>query len=274
MAALSEVQWCQPENKSWDRFFDSADDFCRIYDIMGYNHGKHLFDAQGKVCINKEKGCVEVLLHAQGETPVRYTLDGSEPGADSPIYSKPLEIRESCTLKAKSDIADSRVFTKTFENHLAMGCPATMITLPHPNYTFSCPDMLTDGITSEGPYNSGDYAGWYNKPMEVVIEMNGKSYNEVTLSTYVLKGDWIFGSKKISVYISEDGEAYSAVASKAMEDNGLMTDGNGCQDYTLVFSETSAKYLKVVADTYTELPAWHPGAGHPGFIFVDEIVVN
>ena len=53
-----------------------------------------------------------------------------------------------------------------------------------------------------------------------------------------------------------------------------MTDGNGCQDYTLVFSETSAKYLKVVADTYTELPAWHPGAGHPGFIFVDEIVVN
>lgn len=273
MAALSEVQWCQRENKNWERFFDSADDFCAIYDIMGYNHGKHLFDAQGKVGVNKEKGCVEVVLHAQGTTPVRYTLDGSEPTIDSPIYSKPLEIRESCTLKAKSDIEGSRVFTRTFESHTAMGRPATMVTETHPSYTFNCPDMLTDGITCEGPYNSGEYAGWYNKPLEVIIEMDGNSYNTVTLSTYVLKGDWIFGPKAIAIYTSEDGVSYSEAVSQIIEDNGLMTDGNGCQDYTLTFAETSANYLKVVAETYTELPAWHPGAGHPGFIFVDEIIV-
>ena len=274
MAALSEVQWCQPENKNWERFFDSADNFCAIYDTMGYNHGKHMFNAQGKVCVNKEKGCVEVILHAQGETPVRYTLDGSEPASDSPLYTEPVEIRESCTLKAKSDIEGSRVFCRTFESHAAMGRPVTLITTSHPNYTFSCPDMLTDGITGEGPYNSGDYAGWYNQPMEVVIEMNGNSYNEVTLSTYVLKGDWIFGPKKVAAYTLEDGVTYTEIASQTIEDNGQMTDGNGCQDYTLTFAETSAKYLKVVADTYTELPEWHPGAGYPGFIFVDEIIVK
>lgn len=274
MAAISEVQWCKPQNKSWERFHNNADEFCAIYDILGYNHGKHLFDAQGKVCVNKEKGCVEVALHAQGDTPVRYTLDGSEPTADSPVYTEPLEIRESCTLKAKSDIEGSRVFTRTFNSHTAMGCPATLITEAHPSYTFSCPDMLTDGITSEGPYNSGAYAGWYNQPMEVVIKMNGSSYNEVTLSTYVLKGDWIFGPKKVAVYTSEDGTTYSEAASQTIEDNGLMNEGNGCQDYTLTFAETSAKFLKVVADTYTELPEWHPGAGHPGFIFIDEIIVK
>ena len=274
MAALSEVQWCQPENKSWVRFFDSADDFCAIYDIMGYNHGRHMFDAQGKVCVNKEKGCVEVILHAQGKTPVRYTLDGSDPTSDSPLYTKPLEIRKSCTLKAKSDIEGSRVFTRAFESHLAMGRPVTMITEPHPNYTFCCPDMLTDGIASEGPYNSGAYAGWYNKPMEVVIEMNGESYNEVTLSTYILKGDWIFGPKKIAVLTSADGKVYTEIASQVIEDNGLMTEGNGCQDFTLKFADTSEKHLKVIADTFTELPEWHPGAGHPGFLFVDEIVVK
>ncbi len=42
MTALSEVQWCQPENKSWERFVDSAEKFCSIYDIMGYNYGKHI----------------------------------------------------------------------------------------------------------------------------------------------------------------------------------------------------------------------------------------
>ena len=215
-----------------------------------------------------------MILHAQGETPVRYTLDGSEPTSDSPLYTEPVEIRESCTLKAKSDIEGSRVFARTFESHAAMGRPVTLITEAHPNYTFSCPDMLTDGNTGEGPYNSGDYAGWYNQPMEVIIEMNGNSYNEVTLSTYVLKGDWIFGPKKVAAYTSEDGVTYAEIASQTIEDNGKMTDGNGCQDYTLSFTETSAKFLKVIADTYTELPEWHPGAGHPGFIFVDEIIVK
>ena len=110
--------------------------------------------------------------------------------------------------------------------------------------------------------------------MEVVIEMDGKSYNSITLSTYVLKGDWIFGPKKIAISTSEDGNTYSEVAAEVYEDNGQMTEGNGCQDYTLTFAETTAKYVKVVADTYTELPAWHPGAGYPGFIFVDEIIVK
>ena len=155
-----------------------------------------------------------------------------------------------------------------------MGRHVEMLTETHPNYKFNCPDLLTDGITGKGPHNSGDYAGWYNTPMEVVIEMDGSNYNEVTLSTYILKGDWIFGPKKIAVYTSEDGNTYSEVASQTIEDSGLMAEGNGCQDYTLTFAETSAKYLKVVAETYTELPKWHPGAGHPGFVFVDEIIVE
>ena len=273
MAALSEVQWCQPENKSWERFYNNADALCAIYDAMGYNYGKHIFEVKAEITVNKEKGCVEVELGAQSNIPIRYTLDGSEPGADSPRYSGPIEIRESCTLKAKNEKYD-KVYKKTFTAHKAMGRPTTALTETHPSYTFSCPDLLTDGITGDGSHNSGDYAGWYNKPMDVVIEMDGCSYNEVTLSTYIQKGDWIFGPKKIAVYTSEDGEAYSEVASQTIEDSGLMGEGNGCHDFTLTFTETTAKYLKVVAETYTELPEWHPGAGHPGFVFVDEIIVE
>jgi hexosaminidase len=53
-----------------------------------------------------------------------------------------------------------------------------------------------------------------------------------------------------------------------------MAEGNGSQDYTLSFKKTSAKYVKIIAETYSELPAWHPGAGYPGFIFIDEIIVK
>ena len=54
MAALSEVQWCLPEVKDWERFLDSADDFCAIYDVAGYNYAKHIFQITGSSAINKE----------------------------------------------------------------------------------------------------------------------------------------------------------------------------------------------------------------------------
>ena len=274
MAALSEVQWCQPENKNWERFHNSADEFCAIYDIMGYNHGKHLFDANGKIYVNKEKGCIEVSLHAQGDTPVRYTLDGSEPTADSPIYTEPLEIRESCTLKAKSDIEGSRVFTKTFGSHKGMGRPVTMLTTTHPSYTFNCPDMLTDGITGKGPYNSGDFAGWYNQPVEVIVDMGGISYSEAGLSTYVYKYDYIFNPLDLVIYTSEDGENFTEVARNEYGLMGGIHDGNECQKFMASFPETSARYLKITAKVIESLPEWHSGKGRPGFVFVDEIMVN
>lgn len=37
---------------------------------------------------------------------------------------------------------------------------------------------------------------------------------------------------------------------------------------------TSARYLKVVAQNAAAIPAWHPGAGSRGFLFVDEVVVE
>ena len=44
MSALSEIQWCQPENKIYDRFLDNMDNMAEIYDILGYNYAKHIFN--------------------------------------------------------------------------------------------------------------------------------------------------------------------------------------------------------------------------------------
>ena len=39
-------------------------------------------------------------------------------------------------------------------------------------------------------------------------------------------------------------------------------------------TQTSAKYLKIKAEVIKALPEWHSGAGRPGFLFVDEIIVK
>ncbi|MDE5733112.1 MAG: family 20 glycosylhydrolase, partial [Bacteroidales bacterium] len=42
LAALSEVQWCNKDNKDWERFAADAPRFCAIYDAMGYNYATHI----------------------------------------------------------------------------------------------------------------------------------------------------------------------------------------------------------------------------------------
>ena len=274
LAALAEVQWCQPEVKDWNRFLESADDFCAIYDIMGYKYGNHLFDTRG-VCQTGDG--VSVVLEAQGETPIHYTLDGSEPTPESPLYTEPVKITQTCTIKARSlrgGQMSGRTFEKSFTAHKAMGRPVELVTKTHPNYTFNCPDLLTDGLVGEGPYNSGDFAGWYNQPFEVIVDMGGDTYSEVTLSTIVFKYDWIMNPTSLTVQTSEDGKTFTEIAHMNIECEGQMDDANGCQDYTLAFGETSAKYLKVIAGCCTSLPEWHTGAGHPAFLFVDEVIVK
>ncbi len=276
MTALSEVQWCQPENKSWDRFRDSADEFCAIYEIMGYNHATHIFNVRGSVNVNHESNQVEVILDGQSDNPIRYTLDGSDPDSNSPVYTEPLVISGTCTVKAVTERNGefTRPYEKSFESHKAMGRPTKVLTAPRDKYTFNCPDMLTDGIRGKGPFGNGDFAGWRKNPFEAVIEMDGTTYNTVTLSTIVSRADHIFNPLDLVVYLSEDGNEFTEAARREYPVEGGMNDGNGCHELTVTFPETSAKFLKVTAQTIQSMPEWHPAKGRAGYVFVDEVIVK
>lgn len=42
-SALSEVQWCQPEVKDYDRFLRTKEHLASIYEAMGLNYAKHIY---------------------------------------------------------------------------------------------------------------------------------------------------------------------------------------------------------------------------------------
>ncbi len=44
MSALSEVQWCAPERRDADRFFRDMNRMRGLYEKMGYNYAKHIFE--------------------------------------------------------------------------------------------------------------------------------------------------------------------------------------------------------------------------------------
>ena len=90
-----------------------------------------------------------------------------------------------------------------------------------------------------------------------------QSYRSVELETLAEKGDWIFPPSSVTVWVSDNGTDFTEVASVAVPE-AKAGDADGIGRYRMQFPETSARYLKVVAQNAAAIPAWHPGAGSKG----------
>ena len=95
----------------------------------------------------------------------------------------------------------------------------------------------------------------------------------MTLHTCVEKGDWIFDTRGITVSVSDDNQTFKEVASEAYP---AMKESDPNQIYTheLKFDPVKTRYVKVKALSEQKIPSWHGGKGNPGFLFVDEIILN
>ena len=43
LSALSEIQWCSPTGKDYERFLTKMDYMVKVYEALGYNYAKHIF---------------------------------------------------------------------------------------------------------------------------------------------------------------------------------------------------------------------------------------
>lgn len=276
MTALSEVQWCQPENKDWNRFTKSVTKATEAYDMMGYNYGKHIFDLTDHVSSDPQNKALSLEFTIVDDAPIRYTVDGTEPSMESIEYSGPISITESCTIKAKvfRKGIETKVYSKYFDIHKAIGRPVTMESVPHEKYTFGAPASFTDGLRGEIAFNGGAWTGFHGTPMTATVEMDGNtSYSSVTVSALIEKGSHILNPTELIVMLSDDGENFTQAAA-ATYPVETAADKDGMKEYTLTFPETTAKYIKVVAGCVEFIPDWLGGAPSKGFIFIDEILVK
>ncbi len=276
VAALSEVQWCQPQTREWPRFLASLSHITDIYKTMGYRFATTAFEIISFTKVNPAKTCVEVTLTTQGDAPIYYTLDGSDPTEASIRYTAPVEIREGCTLKAKvqRDNMPTRVFRQDFTASKALGRNAVFNTAPRDKYLFGGPLSLTDGIESTFSYANGAWVGWLDEPLDVTIDMGGgQSYASARLSTLVFKGEWIFAPTELVASTSDDNEHFTEVG-RLVIPMETAADPDALKSYTVTFAETSARYLRIQAGTVNPIPEWHGARGEKGYLFAGEIVVE
>ena len=275
LAALSEGQWCQPETKDWNRFIGSFR-MDEIYSQMGYEFAKHIFGVTASYAVDPEKGGVVMTLTTQGGAPIRYTLDGSDPTASSPLYKAPVTIGESCTFKAAAlrEGMQTPVYTRKFDFNKATGRRIALNAAPTLKYTYGGASLLVDGYRGGPVYSNGAWIGFLNEPLDVTIDMQGaKPYSAVTVESLVEKGEWVFPPSSVGVYLSDDGSEFTEAALMSVPQETAGSP-DGVKPFKVLFPETSARYLRVVARTVDPIPAWHGAAGQKAHMFVDEIIVE
>ena len=275
LAALSEVQWCLPETKDWNRFIGSFR-MDKIYSQLGYEFAKHIFGVTASYAVDPEKGGVVMTLTTQGGAPIRYTLDGSDPTASSPLYKAPVTIGESCTFKAAAlrEGMQTPVYTRKFDFNKATGRRIALNAAPTLKYTYGGASLLVDGYRGGPVYSNGAWIGFLNEPLDVTIDMQGaKPYSAVTVESLVEKGEWVFPPSSVGVYLSDDGREFTEAALMSVPQETAGSP-DGVKPFKVLFPETSARYLRVVARTVDPIPAWHGAAGQKAHMFVDEIIVE
>jgi hypothetical protein len=164
---------------------------------------------------------------------LRYTLDGSTPNASSPLYTGPITVSSSATLKVigiKSGSEDSLPASATFGiGQSYLGSEAwTNITVPTQTGKFtvswnSIPDSAPlDGVTGLAPTDAESYNDLACivrfAPSGVIDVRNGGAYQALVPLTYVAGKQYRFrmevdlATRTYSVVVTPEGEAPVQIA--------------------------------------------------------------
>lgn len=139
-------------------------------------------------------------------------------------------------------------------------------------------DTLPDGkgeLQGDDNYRSGRYIGLYGQDFDAIIDLQEmKEISSVSLGTYLVPGDYIFGLTGLEIYGSNDGSAYSKIASKTIPVLEKGSKNNVLKRDTVSFGKTKARYVRIIGKNIPVLPKWHPGAGKRTYLFLDEITID
>lgn len=247
-----------------------------MYQAEGYNYAKHVFDVTADFRANAQTGVVEVSMKTIDNAPIHYTLDGTEPTAASPVADSVLAIKENCTFRAVAvrPEGNSRILSEEIAFSKSTCKPIVANQPVNKQYEFKGGSTLVDGLKGNGNYKTGRWIAFYRNDMDVTIDLQEPTeISSVAFTTCVEKGDWVFDVRGITVEVSDDNKTFTKVFSEeypAMKE----TDRNGLYEHKQTFEPVKARYVHILAPSEHSIPAWHGGKGNPGFLFVDEIVID
>ena len=183
------------------------------------------------------------------------------------------QVKEWSTTPEEYRSAMYRIFSQGMNEHLAYGKNVTLISPDTAAINSQEIKMLTDGKRGSHDYDN-NWVIFAGKNLEAVIDLEEVKKVRKIGSGYYQLGFWLrLLPVSVEYYTSADGKKFEQVANMV---NTLPIDqyGGYLREFNAEFPERDARYIKIISRSMGNTPGWHPGAGRPANMLIDEIVVE
>jgi hexosaminidase len=274
MLALSEVLWTPTAKKAFLPFALRLHKHIDYWKSKNIEFANHLFEIKPTLK-SKEEGLEVSLTPLVPWGEIRYTLDGTEPGYASSVYSSPIILAEKLVLTAQSFLqgaSKGSQISVDFLPHPGLKAKVLAVTTPSRTYKGAGERGLINGISGKKTqFNDGEWQGI--TPGENFSLKLGwpdkQSIKGVQFRLYHDPEAWIYLPSTASLFSSEDGVTFQKACEIAIDEKSntkVLTVDLPCKLKT--------QYIELKIPSIGIIPASKPGAGNQGWLFLDEVRIN
>ncbi|CAL2083798.1 hexosaminidase [Tenacibaculum sp. 190524A05c] len=265
---LAEVLWSKPEHKNFEDFKNRLLQFQDRLTSKKVNFANHLYEVSGNLRRNEDNKLMYSLSSATKDAQIRYTLNGNNPTANSNVYTKPIDINETTTIKAasfKGENQISNIHQNRINLHKAVGKNITLSVEPNESYNAGGKQALINGISgSNKRYGDKEWLGFFGDDVTITIDLDSiTTINSIRTRFYNGNGQWIYAPKKLSIKFDDTEKQTFNI-----NNDGLLVD------FQAKLKNAKAKTIKIEIPNFGVIPKGRQGGGYRAWTFIDEILIE
>lgn len=268
MSALAEVAWCEPQRKDWANYLTRLDNLTLHYDQMGLNYARSMFNLDHKV--ESAQGKLAVTISSiRPDMEIRYTTDGTEPTAQSHLYTEPIVVETAMEVRAN-----------TFRGSEAAG---QTLVLPL-NFNLATArkvksdrkaELLTNGLRGSDKHTDFEYVAWYNQDFAVEVDLGEvREFSTVEIGTITNNGMAVHIPAAVEVAVSQDGVNYETLATKEYSPEEIFTEKIAPETLQIKDLKGRARFVKLSIRNPGVCPDDHTRMKTPTNVHLDEIIIR
>lgn len=212
------------------------------------------------------------------QTIIRYTLDGSEPDENSPIYKGPITLTTTTMVKARAfgkEMPPSFTAMRKFNYDYIVS--TIFSRKPNTPFNVGTDTILFDGEKGLVSDLQRGWLGFSGSGVEATVMLAKQVDIEyLTLRFAHVPDNWAFAPEQVSVLLSADGEHYTDTLQVSMPFNPAASEENNSREVEVkvpVMKDGVAS-LKIVIRALDAVPSWHRAKGLKPWILMDEIEIS
>ena len=208
-------------------------------------------------------------------TPIFYTLDGSEPTLNSQRYTRPIELAHSAHVRAVAS-DDGALAAEPSEARFTKCLKVKSVVFQKPynsKYPGRGDSTVIDGRRGPLDFEDKGWLGFDGDDVVATLDLGlSKTIHKITVGFLQQQGSWIFLPTEVKFFVSNDGIDWKDAGNQSNVVE--RTETVVVKDFSCLVRSVSARFIKVAAKNIGTCPPWHSGAGNKAWLFVDEVVVE